>query len=107
MPEPSSSTSHCLEPASPAPTEVAYDISHIEQFSEVRTESLFAAGVKVCDFAYEPTPNAGKALKVFDPVPCFIAADWHMGNPYKNFGLGPPPHDQAFPGGCQVEPAPA
>ena len=50
-------------------------------------ESLLAAGIKVRDFAYEPMPNANKAPEVFDPVPCLIAADWHMRNPHKNFGL--------------------
>jgi hypothetical protein len=87
MPEPSSSTSHCPEPASAAPTDIAYDVSHIEQSSEERMASFLAAGIKVRDFAYEPTPNVSKALEVFDPVPCLIAADWHMRNPHKNFGL--------------------
>ena len=50
-------------------------------------ESLLAAGIKVRDFAYEPMPNSSKAPEVFDPVPCLIAADWHMRNPHKNFGL--------------------
>ena len=50
-------------------------------------ESLLAAGIKVRNFGYEPTPNASKAPEVFDPVPCPIAADCHMRNPYKNFGL--------------------
>ena len=50
-------------------------------------ESLLAAGIKVRDFAYEPMPNASKAPEVFDPVPCLIAADWHMRNTHKNFGL--------------------
>ena len=86
MPEPSSSTSHCPEPASSAPTETAYDIRHIEQSGECM-ESLLAAGIKVRDFGYEPTPNASKAPEVFNPVPCPIAADCHMRNPYKNFGL--------------------
>ena len=46
-----------------------------------------AAGIKVRDFAYEPTPNASKVPEVFDPVPCLIAADWHTRNSHKNFGL--------------------
>jgi len=89
MPEPSttSSTSHCPEPASPATTEIAYDIIPVEQSDEERTESLRAAGIKVRDFAYEPMPNSSKAPEVFDPVPCLIAADWHMRNPEKNYGL--------------------
>jgi hypothetical protein len=41
----------------------------------------------VRDFAYEPIPNSSKAPEVFDPVPCLIAADWHMRNPGKNHGL--------------------
>jgi len=32
-------------------------------------------------------PNACKAPEVFDPVPSLIAADWHMRNPHKNYGL--------------------
>jgi hypothetical protein len=32
-------------------------------------------------------PNSSKAPEVFDPVPCLIAADWHMRNPDKNHGL--------------------
>jgi hypothetical protein len=41
MPESSPSTSHCPKPASPAPTEIAYDISHnIEQSPEERIDSL-------------------------------------------------------------------
>ena len=39
------------------------------------------------DFAHEPTPNSIKAPELFDPVPCLIAADWHMRNPEKNHGL--------------------
>jgi hypothetical protein len=84
MPEASSTTSHCPEPASPAPTEIAYDI---EQSPEERIETLRAAGIKVRDFAYEPMPNSSKAPEVFDPVPYLIAADWHMRNPDKNHGL--------------------
>ncbi|KAF8488813.1 hypothetical protein F5888DRAFT_1910668 [Russula emetica] len=87
MPESSTSTSHCPEPASPAPTEIAYDVSYIEQSPEERIDTLQAAGIKVCDFAYEPMPNSSKAPEVFDPVPCLIAADWHMRNPDKNHGL--------------------
>jgi hypothetical protein len=45
------------------------------------------AGIKVLDFAYKPIPNACKAPEVFDPVPSLIAADWHMRNPHKNYGL--------------------
>jgi hypothetical protein len=41
----------------------------------------------VRDFAYEPMPNSCKAPEVFDPVPSLIAADWHMRNPTKNYGL--------------------
>ena len=90
MPEPSTSTStstHCPEPASPAATEIAYDISHVEPLPEDHMEALRAAGIKVRDFAYEPTPNSSKAPEVFDPVPSLIAADWHMRNPEKNYGL--------------------
>ena len=88
MPEPSSSyTSHCPEPPSPAATEIAYDIRHIEQLPKERMETLRAAGIKVRDFAYEPMPNSSKAPEVFDPVPYLIAADWHMRNPNKNHGL--------------------
>ena len=89
MPESSSSssTSYCPEPASPAPTEIACDISHIEQPHEERLETLRAAGIKVRDFAHEPTPNFIKAPELFDPVLCLIAADWHMRNPDKNHGL--------------------
>ena len=50
-------------------------------------ESLLAARIKVRDFAYEPVPNSSKAPEVFDLMPCLIAADWHMRNPHKNFGL--------------------
>ena len=40
MPESSPSTFHCPKPASPAPTEIAYDISHnIEQSPEERIDS--------------------------------------------------------------------
>ena len=91
MPEPSSSTSatttHCPEPASPAATEIAYDISYVEPSPEDHMETLRAAGIKVRDFAYEPMPNSSKAPEVFDPVPSLIAADWHMRNPEKNYGL--------------------
>jgi len=41
----------------------------------------------VRDFAHELMPNSSKAPEVFDPVPCLIAADWHMRNPEKNRGL--------------------
>jgi len=44
----------------------------------------------VRDFAYEPIPYSSKAPEVFDPVPCLIAADWHMRNPNKNQGLQNP-----------------
>jgi len=87
MPESSTSTSHCPDPASPAATEIAYDVSYIEQSSEERIDTIRAAGIKVRDFAYEPMPNSSKAPEVFDPVPCLIAADWHMRNPAKNQGL--------------------
>ena len=60
---------------------------HVEQSHEERLESLRAAGIKVRDFAHEPIPNSSKAPEVFDPVPCLIAADWHMRNPEKNRGL--------------------
>jgi hypothetical protein len=83
----STSISHCPESASPAVTEITYDISHIEQLPEERVETLRAAGIKVRDFAYEPMPNSSKAPEIFDPVPCLIAADWHMRNPDKNRGL--------------------
>ncbi|KAN0118950.1 hypothetical protein V8E52_004722 [Russula decolorans] len=71
----STSISHCPESASPAVTEITYDISHIEQLPEERVETLRAAGIKVRDFAYEPMPNSSKAPEIFDPVP------------YKNRGL--------------------
>jgi hypothetical protein len=90
FPEPSTSTSsssHDPEPASPAPTEIAYDLSHMEQFPEDQMDSLLAAGIKVRDFALEPTPNALKAPEVFDPVPHLIALDWHLRNPHNNYGL--------------------
>jgi hypothetical protein len=87
VPESSSSSSHRPEPASPAATEIAYDIGYIEQSQEERIETLRAAGIKVRDFAHEPMPNSSKAPEVFDPVPCLIAADWHMRNPDKNHGL--------------------
>jgi hypothetical protein len=87
MSEPSSSISRCPEPASPAATEIACDISSIEQSPEEHAETLRAAGIKVRDFAYESTPKSSKAPEVFDPVPCLIAADWHMRNPNKNHGL--------------------
>ncbi|KAI0268043.1 hypothetical protein BGY98DRAFT_1020782 [Russula aff. rugulosa BPL654] len=64
----SSTTTSTPVPASPAPTEIAYDISHdIEQSPEERIETLRAAGIKVRDFAYEPMPNSNKAPEVFDP----------------------------------------
>jgi len=85
--ESSTSTSHCPEPASPAPTEIANDISHIEQSHEERMETLREAGIKVRDFAYEPMPNSDRAPEVFDPMPSLIIADWHMRNPDKNRGL--------------------
>jgi hypothetical protein len=79
--------SHCPEPASPAATEIAYELSHVEQLPEERIETLRAAGIKVRDFAYESMPNSSKAPETFDPVPCLIAACWHMRNPDKNHGL--------------------
>ncbi len=84
MLESSSSASHCPEPTSPAATEIAYDIGHTEQSHEERIETLRAA---VRDFAYESMPSSSKAPEGFDPVPCLIAADWHMRNPDKNHGL--------------------
>jgi len=87
IPEPSSSASHCPEPASPATTEIAYDIIPVEQSAEEHVEGLQAAGIKVRDFVYEPMPKSSKAPEGFDPVPCLIAADWHMRNPEKNYGL--------------------
>jgi hypothetical protein len=80
---------HCPEPVSPAATEIAYAISHVEQLPEERIETLRAAGIKVRDFAYEPMSNSSKAPEVFDfdPVPCLIAADWHMHIPDKSHGL--------------------
>jgi hypothetical protein len=83
----SASTSHCPEAASPAATEIVYEIIHVEQLPEERAETLRAEGINVRDFAYEPMPNSSKAPEVFDPVPCLIAADWHMRNPDKNRGL--------------------
>ena len=81
------SSSHPPEPVSPVPTEIATDLPVVELTPEERRESLRAAGIKVRDFAYEPMPNACKAPEVFDPVPSLIAADWHMRNPHKNYGL--------------------
>jgi hypothetical protein len=72
------------ESASPVPTEIALDLPLTH---EERMEALRAAGIKVRDFAYEPMPNSCKAPEVFDPVPSLIAADWHMRNPTKNYGL--------------------
>ena len=83
-----SSSSHPPEPASPVPTEIATDLPVVELTAEERRESLRAAGIKVRDFAYDSVlPNARKAPEVFDPVPSLIAADWHMRNPHKNYGL--------------------
>src|SRR6266849_7471431 len=88
IPEPfPSPSSQFPEPASPAATEIACDISHAEPPPEERIETLRAAGIKVRDFAHEPMPVSSKAPEVFDPVPCLIAADWHMRNPDKNSGL--------------------
>ena len=39
------------------------------------------------DLTYELVPNSCKVSEVFDPVPSLIAADWHMRNPHKNYGL--------------------
>ena len=76
------------EPVSPVPTEIATDLPTIELTAEEHKASLLAAGIKVRDFAHESVvPNALKAPEVFDPVPSLIAADWHMRNPHKNFGL--------------------
>ena len=52
-------------------------------------DDLLAAGIKVRDFAHEPTPNALKAPEVVDPVPNLrvIALDWHLRDPHKNYGL--------------------
>jgi hypothetical protein len=75
------------DPVSPVPTEIALDLPLTH---EERTEALHAAGIKVRDFAYEPFPNSRKAPEVFDPVPSLIAADWHMRNPAKNYGLVTP-----------------
>ena len=86
--EPSSS-SHPPEPISPVPTEIATDLPVIELTAKERREGLLVAGIKARDFAYESesVPNACKATEVFDPVPSLIAADWHMRNPHKNYGL--------------------
>ena len=82
------SSSHPPEPVSPVPTEIATDLPVVELTPEERRESLRAAGIKVRDFAHESAmPNACKAPEVFDPVPSLIAADWHMRNPHKNYGL--------------------
>jgi hypothetical protein len=81
------STSHCPEPASPAATEIAYDIGRVEQLSEGRIETLRPAVIKVRDFAYELMTNSSKVPEVFNRVPCLIAADWHVRNPHKNHGL--------------------
>jgi hypothetical protein len=53
-----SSSSHCPEPASLAPTGMACDIGHIEQSPRERLQTLHAAGVKVRNFTHEPTPNS-------------------------------------------------
>ena len=50
MPEPSSSST------SPAATEIAFHIIHIERLPEERLKTLGAAGIKVRDFVYEPVP---------------------------------------------------
>ena len=50
-------------------------------------DSLLAAGIKVRDLAYEPTPNALKALEVFDHVLNLIDLDWHLCNLHENYGL--------------------
>jgi len=64
------------------------DLPVVEPTAEDRRESLLAAGIKVHDFAYESAvPNACKAPEVFDPVLSLIAADWHIHNPHKNYGL--------------------
>ena len=79
---------HPTEPPSPVPTEIATDLPVAELTPEEHLENLQAAGIKVRDYAYhEPLPNALKAPEVFDPVPPLIAADWHMRNPSKNYGL--------------------
>ena len=89
MPDSSSSAStfHYPKPCPPAPTEIACDISHIEQPPEEPLETLRAADIKVQDFMHESTPNSSKATELFNPVPCLIAADWHMRNPDKNHCL--------------------
>ena len=61
------------------PTEIECDI---EQSPEKRMESLLAVSNKMRDFAYEPMPNASEVPEAFDPVPCLIAAGWHVRNPY-------------------------
>ena len=88
IPNPTFPISHSPEPASPAATEIACDVSHVEQPPDEHMETLRAAGIKVRDFAFEPMPNSiKKAPEIFDPVPPLIAADWHMRNPRKNKGL--------------------
>jgi hypothetical protein len=88
---PPASTPENITPSISLQHKMAYDISHIEQLPEEHMETLRAAGIKVRDFAYEPMPNSSKAPEVFNPVPCLIAADWHMRNPDKNHGLLPSP----------------
>jgi hypothetical protein len=73
--------------ASPAPTEIAYEISHIKQLPEEQMVGLIAAGVKVRDFVHKPTPNALKAPEVFDHVPNLIALDRHLRKPLENYSL--------------------
>ena len=59
----------------------------MERSPEDQMDNLLAVGIKVRDFALEPTPNALKAPEVFDPVPHLIALDWHLRNPHNNYGL--------------------
>ncbi|KAH9061304.1 hypothetical protein EDB87DRAFT_1682732 [Lactarius vividus] len=69
-------------------TELALDVlEYIEPTPEVRIRALQAEGIEVRDFAREPLPSASKAPEVFDPLPSFIATDWHMRNSEKSCGV--------------------
>ncbi|KAI0268040.1 hypothetical protein BGY98DRAFT_938313 [Russula aff. rugulosa BPL654] len=98
----SSTPSHCPEPASPAATEITYDISHdVEQLPEERIETLRAAGTKVRDFAYEPIPNSNKAQEGFDPMGWLTLTDVRRYfNPYDYVALAhynDKPDEQRYP----------
>ena len=63
---------HPPEPVSPVLTEIATDLPGVD---------------RTPNFAYESVPNSCKAPEVSDSGPSLIAADWHMRNPHKNYGL--------------------